>query len=478
MKKMNICKKMMFVFLMIAVMAGIGIGGKVYAATAKAIAIEENMVIYEGEERFLDIRNMGGDGKVTITSSDSKVAGVTSTGKISGISAGKAVVTVKLQLKNKQSVVKINVRVGSVGLGTSSKLCKESVVKSGNKKMPVLAFHKVVRVGESTNMAFSDIDVNKVRIDFKSGDEKVAKVARNGKITAIKTGKTAITATVKQDGNKYVFKEIIHVRKSVNSVSVGKKEVNQYFAHSAFIGNSLGLGLKSYVESSQGAGSLGKAQLIVRGSYSFINDTSTSSSSDQFKLQYNGSICRAKDAVSYAGVSDVFIQMGTNDLWEKPDAACNRYISYLKEIRKQNPGVRIFIESTTPVYSEKGNLNNSNINRFNSLIEAYCDKTSDMYYIDISSNMKDGYGKLKSQYVSDNYVHLTFAAYDSWTNDVRNYVKRLIYSETMAKNAVAKAENTHLTASYENAVTLVNNLKDGRQKRFLKRRLKDVKKYL
>lgn len=137
---------------------------------------------------------------------------------------------------------------------------------------------------------------------------------------------------------------------------ITKKERDRYYSDSAFIGNSVSLGLKRYVNSG-GKGVCGKPVMLVQGCYSFANDKKKGS---PYRLPYRGRRYRAKEAVAAAKVERVFINMGSNDLW-KPSAQTYRdYVSYIKEIRERNPKVVIFIQGTTPMCSARNRkyLNN------------------------------------------------------------------------------------------------------------------------
>ncbi|MDO5155799.1 MAG: GDSL-type esterase/lipase family protein [Eubacteriales bacterium] len=255
---------------------------------------------------------------------------------------------------------------------------------------------------------------------------------------------------------------------------VSKETINALFAKSAFIGNSVGVGQKMYFNS-KGRGFLGNPKMLVQGCYSFSNDKSLHS---QFSLQYGGRRCHAKDAIAYAKVKYVFINMGTNDLWKEADSTYLDYVEYIKGIQKRNPNVVIFIESTTPMCSSRNGryLNNHAINRLNSLIEQYCKKHKDLYYVDITKGMRDATGGLKSAYASDGYVHMTMAGYEVWTNNLVEYVENLIAQETTAKNLVFKVKYTKHMDDYIKAKKAVDQLEKSTKKMKLVKQLKKVKK--
>ncbi|MCR5736931.1 MAG: hypothetical protein K6G64_04695 [Eubacterium sp.] len=259
-------------------------------------------------------------------------------------------------------------------------------------------------------------------------------------------------------------------------VRVTDREVKRLFGKSAFIGSSIGVGQRMYLDY-EGSKYLGNPTMLVKGCYSFTNDQIVGG---QYRLNYKGKNCSAKDAVSMAKVKYVFINMGINDMWEGPDRVFQRYKNYLKGIRKKNPGIIIFIESTTPVYYRKQmqDLNNKNINRLNRLLEKYCKKTRDVYFIDISTPLKDSHGGLASAYCSDHYVHITMSGYRVWTKTVCKYVRQWMKQEKLARQSVKIARKEKSTAEYDRASRLVCALEKSSLRQELSRQLKQIKRNL
>lgn len=257
---------------------------------------------------------------------------------------------------------------------------------------------------------------------------------------------------------------------------VSKETRDSFFSKSAFIGNSVGVGQKMYFDS-KGKGFLGHPTMLVRGCYSFANDKCLHA---QFSLVYGGRHYRAKDAIALTKAKRVFINMGTNDLWKAADSTYKDYVEYIKGIRARNPGVVIFIESTTPMCSSKNRkyLNNNAINRLNTLMERYCKQQKDVYYIDITKGMRDSTGGLKSAYASDGYVHMTMAGYEVWTNNLIEYVENLIAQEMTAENLVVKVKHTKHMDDYIKARNAMNKLEKSTTKTKLKKKLNKIRKGL
>lgn len=254
-------------------------------------------------------------------------------------------------------------------------------------------------------------------------------------------------------------------------VKVTKKEMKKFFNKSAFIGSSIGLGQEMYIDY-EGKKYMGHPKMLVKGNYSFTNDKGGKNS-----ISYKGKSGPARKAVKRAKVKRVFINMGTNDLFEGHKKVFKRYKKYIASMKKANKGIVIYIESMTPVYksAQKSGLNNKNVNKLNKKLESYCKKQKDVYYIDITTAMKDKSGGLKKKYTSDDYVHITMAGYRVWHKKVYKYIKNKITTEKKAKTAVKYASKYRTTNEINRAKKLVNKLQSSTIKTNLKKKLRKVK---
>ena len=123
----------------------------------------------------------------TFTSSDEKVATVTESGLIKALSCGTAVITVKSKENNKtakctvtvvEPVTDMQLSVGEMTLYTG---------KSGEIKFTIAPDYATIKTAT-----------------FKSNNTKVAKVDKNGLVTAVGVGEALITVTA--DGNTQIIK--------------------------------------------------------------------------------------------------------------------------------------------------------------------------------------------------------------------------------------------------------------------------------
>ena len=254
-------------------------------------------------------------------------------------------------------------------------------------------------------------------------------------------------------------------------VIVSKKEMKKYFTKSAFIGSSIGLGQRMYMNS-EGKKYMGHPKMLVKGCYSFTNDKG-----GKYSISYKGKSGPGRYAVKRSKSKRVFINMGTNDLFEGHKRVFARYKKYIASMQKANKGIVIYIESMPPVHKsgEKSNLNNRNVNKLNKKLENYCKKKKDVYYIDITTPLKDKRGGLRTKYCSDHYVHITMAGYRVWTKKVYKYVKSNLKAEKKAKVAVKYAKKYRAANEIQRAKKLVSKLHNSTFKTKLKKKLKKVK---
>ena len=224
-------------------------------------------------------------------------------------------------------------------------------------------------------------------------------------------------------------------------------KVNDFFSKAVFIGNSTSEGLTTYFNS-KGKKYLGGPLVAAKVSYTFNSDKAKLNG---YMLKYKGSQLQAKALVKKAGSKYALIMMGTNDLvGTSASSVAKKYKSYIEGIQKENPGVVIYIQSTTPRRGSKNikNLNNDKINELNKLMKSYADSKSNVYYIDISTPLKDSDGNMKKSYCSDGYVHLNMKGYKTWVNTVVEYVRKQYLN-----NATAEAKKATESANTQPAAT-------------------------
>lgn len=261
--------------------------------------------------------------------------------------------------------------------------------------------------------------------------------------------------------------------KAAKKPKVTKKQRLGYYKNAAFIGSSIGLGQRTYFKGG-GKKYVGSPVMLVRGCYSFYNDKHKRK---DWMVTLDGTPMQARFAVKAAKVKRVFIAMGTNDFHGSAESVYKDYVEYVKGIRKTNPKVEIFIESTTSVAAARQGkyLNSKNVAALNEMMAEYCKKCRDMYFIDVSSKMNDKKGNLMRKYTSDNYVHLTNDAYELWTKEMVKFTNKLILKQRAAKKAVKKAEKSRRKDDVKAAKAKIKKLEKSTLKKSLLGRVKKIK---
>lgn len=221
--------------------------------------------------------------------------------------------------------------------------------------------------------------------------------------------------------------------------------VNDFFSKAVFIGNSTSEGLVSYF-SSRGKDYLGGPLVAAKVSYTFNSDKSKL---DGYMLKYKDEQLQAKELVKKAGSKYVLIMMGTNDLMgTKASSVAGKYSKYIEGIQQSNPGVVVFIQSTTPRRGKRNldSLSNEKINELNKLMMEYADSHDNVKFIDISTPLMDEEGNMKQTYSSDGYVHLNAQGYGVWVNRVVDYI-RAIYLEKAVDEARVSTDTSKLAGT-------------------------------
>ena len=167
-----------------------------------------SLTLLVGEEKDIDVVSLPEEIKeedIVWTSSDEKIVTVSETGAVKGVAAGSATVTVKT--KDEKYSTNIGIKVAG------SKEEKEEL-ETAVTGVTVSASSKTVAVGGTVKLTanIKPTNAKNKNVTWKSGNEKVAKVDKNGTVTGVSEGKAKITVTT-EDGNKSSSVEITVTKK-------------------------------------------------------------------------------------------------------------------------------------------------------------------------------------------------------------------------------------------------------------------------
>lgn len=255
-------------------------------------------------------------------------------------------------------------------------------------------------------------------VTFTSDDPSIA-TFENGIVTAVGPGTTKVLAEFQGESISCVIRCAFHTKETTRDPVSTPPEVSEgtasYFDDAVFVGDSVSLMLSYYAAET---GQLGKAQFLVRGSYSVAHALNGT-----MLMTYRGQQLSLPDAIAATGAKKVFIMLGMNDIGLYGiDTTLENWETLLWAIQKVCPGVEITIQSMTPVYTggEKGKLNNPNVDAYNARLKAFAEEKG-YGWLDIASYMKDATGGLAAAYCSDEYVHLTRDGAAVWVQVLKEY---------------------------------------------------------
>ncbi len=199
------------------------------------------------------------------------------------------------------------------------------------------------------------------------------------------------------------------------------EQIDAYFDGAVFVGDSVMVGYSNYAMR-RGGPCLGKMKFLAAVSFSAFNALRPITAKSTHPL-YQGQKRYIWDSLAMMQAKRVFLCFGLNDIDMGPlEKTGERYAQVIENIKAACPDVEIHIISMTYMRSAraKGRLNNPSIMQFNEMMRQMA-LNNGWGYVDIANPLADGSGQLASQYCSDNYVHQTNAAYDVWTQVLREY---------------------------------------------------------
>lgn len=206
----------------------------------------------------------------------------------------------------------------------------------------------------------------------------------------------------------------------LNCVPESAEQDQSFLNGAVFIGDSVTLKLKNYVTKKRNSepGFFGTAAFLAAGSMGSGNALQPLGK-DSIHPYYNGEKALLEDSAAQIGADKIYLMLGINDVapYGVENAAKNLEI-LTKRFCDKIPGVKIYLQSATPLLAskQKKTLNNQNLERYNKRVSEICEKNG-WYFLDVASAMRDSTGALRREYCSDPDdlgLHFTDTACEVW----------------------------------------------------------------
>ena len=219
---------------------------------------------------------------------------------------------------------------------------------------------------------------------------------------------------------------------------IAPEEIDAFFDNTVFVGDSVMEDFRNYSFARSDTW-LGRLQFLAAVSFSTYSALRPVTAKSIHPV-YAGQKRLVEDSIAMMGAEKVFMLFGPNDInitgIEKTAA---NYVELAGRIRAQSPDVEFYIMSMP--YTVKGhrdhNLYNDNIRRYNETMKNLAAEQG-WGFVDIANPLADENGDLIESYSSDRDIHLRRAAYDVWSQTLRDYAKSEL-TKAAEKAAAEKA---------------------------------------
>ncbi len=249
------------------------------------------------------------------------------------------------------------------------------------------------------------------------------------------TGETELDADLQEETEQETDADL---QEETEGYIVEEAEIDAYLADSVLIGDSIVLGYRNYCTKSEEE-ALKSIKFLVAGNFSAHNAFWEVSSKSVHPL-YQGEQRPVWESVSLVGAKNVFICLGLNDL-NIDDKTCECYQQLISNILELSPEVSINIISMTYTLKDQGvgKLNNDEIRIYNEELQKMA-AGNGWGFVNIAPLLADEEGNLKTEYCSDGFLHQTPAAYEVWTQALRQYAEKVLGGETPAEIEISLNE--------------------------------------
>ena len=199
-----------------------------------------------------------------------------------------------------------------------------------------------------------------------------------------------------------------------------------YFDDAVFVGDSVMQGFRydvKYRRETKDKGYFGEAQFLTAQSYAVYH--AISSSADTQHPSYRGKVQPVEISIRDMGAKKVYIMLGMNDIFLMGVMkTLTNYETLIGRIRGEAPDVEIYILSVIPctrnAIKKNSKMDVGAYTFFNQRLPKFTAE-HECYYVDVAKDYLDEDGYLKSEYSSDDYVHIQSGCFDFWADALRTH---------------------------------------------------------
>lgn len=160
---------------------------------------------------------------------------------------------------------------------------------------------------------------------------------------------------------------------------------------------------------------------------------------DEIVTLEDGSTVTVMDALREQHYNKIYIMFGVNELgWPFDDLFEEQYAKVVYDIKQLQPDALIYVENIIPISAERSATdeiyNNTNVYRFNAIIEKIC-RDQNVIYLDVASALADETGALPPGASVDG-IHCNGEYCDKWLD----YLKKNTYTVSAVKVGGADSE--------------------------------------
>lgn len=223
---------------------------------------------------------------------------------------------------------------------------------------------------------------------------------------------------------------------------------DDFFSDSVFLGDSITVGLDTYVASLRQKNSSAFSDAYFHAKVNYSLHGSLGGDYESQHPYYQGVQLQPQKVIASIAPAKLFIMLGTNDVQDDLSDAIANYKTLISRIQSASPGTAIYIISVPPMVSssETKTMTNARIDSMNAKIQSMCSSLG-LTYINIADALKDSGGGLVPSYSGDGYVHFNNTGYAAMVDALRAFAKAQtktvsVINVTTCLNLRAKADPT------------------------------------